>query len=309
MKAVIFFSGLAGLILFGPPVLRHHAKTHDIHVIVHDAKQVHEQVTEDEHFTGQGRCRFEAERHFSVSASDLREMQLRAGSGSLVVTGVEGLGEVRGVARACASSQELLDDLRLTSETDGASLRVETIYPDQNRWDGGNRYARLDLSIEVPYGLAADIQDGSGEATISNLGSLTIQDGSGELTIEGIQGELTVADGSGELKVYGVAGPAFIADGSGELTLADFASDLEVQDSSGEIEIRGIGGSVTLHDSSGEVYVEDVAGFVRVVRDGSGSIDVRAVGGDFIVERDGSGSISHEAVEGLVDIPKKRRDR
>ena len=272
-------------------------------MVVHEAKHVHE------HVVGQNQCQFEAERSFTASASGLRDLWLRAGSGSLVVTGVEGLGEVRGVARACASSQEYLDALRLNTETDGSTLRVETIYPDRKNWNGRNRYARLDLNIEVPAGMAADIQDGSGEVALSNLGSVTIEDGSGELTIEGIQGDLQVADGSGELEIFSVTGRVVVEDGSGELILMDVGSDLEVHDSSGEIEIQGVGGSVTLHDSSGEVEVQGVVGSVRVVGDSSGDIEVNGVGGDFIVERDGSGSISHQGVEGRVDIPKKRKGR
>ena len=303
MKAVIFFSGLAGLILFGPPILRHHSSRHDVHVVVHEAKHVHQ------HVSGQDNCRFEGERSFTASASGIQELWLRAGSGELVVEGVEGLNELRGTARACASSQDLLDGLDLISETDGSTFRVETHHPDMSGWRGGNRYARLDLHVEVPAGMAADIQDGSGGLILRDLGAVMLKDGSGEAGIEGIRGDLNVVDGSGELTISDVTGVVVVEDSSGELLLVDLASDLELRDSSGEIEIRGVGGAVTLFDGSGEIDIRDVFGTVTVVRDGSGEIDVRGVGGDFVVERDGSGSIRYEGVEGRVDVPKKKKGR
>jgi hypothetical protein len=234
---------------------------------------------------------------------------LTAGSGSLEVVGVEGLGEIRAVGRACASQEEFLDDLLLISDMDGSTLVVETHYPDTRNWRGGNRYASLDLRVEVPAGMAAEIQDGSGEASLSNLGSLVVRDGSGGLTIDEILGDLTLEDGSGEVEIHGVSGWVKIKDGSGGIILEGAGSDVQIQDSSGEVEVSGVNGSVTLEDSSGGLTVSDVTGFVRVVGDGSGEIDVNGVGGDFIVERDGSGEIRYEAVGGTVDIPKKKRER
>jgi hypothetical protein len=301
MKAVILLSGLAGLAIFGPPVLKSRAHHAEISVIVHEISY------SQDSWTGQGECRFEAERSLNVPAGSVEGIRLLAGSGSLEVVGVEGLREVQAVGRACASHEDFLNDIQLTSEMAGSILAMETHYPDRRGWRGGKRYARLDLRIEVPAGMAAEIKDGSGEMVVSNLGSLMIEDGSGEVVISGIHGDLTIDDGSGELEIRGVSGFVTIEDGSGEVVLEDAGSNVEIHDSSGELEIRGIDGSLTLYDSSGEVNVQDVTGFVRVVRDSSGDIVVRNVGGDFIVERDGSGGIRFENVEGSVDIPRKKR--
>jgi len=303
MKAVIILSGLAGLAIFGPPVLKSRAHHHEISVIVHDLS--HDQTS----WAGQSECRFETERSLTAPAGAVEELRLRAGSGYLEVVGVEGLREVRAVGRACASHEEFLSDIQLTSEMAGSTLVMETHHPNWSGWSGANRYARLDLRVEVPAGMAADIQDGSGEMTVSDLGSLTVEDGSGGVVITGIQGDLTIDDGSGELEIRGVSGFVAVEDGSGEVVLEDVGSDVEIHDSSGELEIRGIGGSLTLYDSSGEVNVQDVTGSVRVVQDSSGDIVVKNVGGDFIVERDGSGGIRFENVGGSVDIPPKKRGR
>ncbi|MGD2120653.1 MAG: hypothetical protein PVJ76_02865 [Gemmatimonadota bacterium] len=312
MKAVIFFSGLAGLLIFGPPFIKSRTHKHEVSVIVHEAVKTERvaypadaaegQVSWDD----QSQCRFEAERATSVPLGSIRELQLSAGAGSLEVIGVEGLREIQAVGRACASHEEFLEDIRLTAEVDGSTLFMKTHHPEMRGWSSGNRYASLDLRVEVPAGLAAEILDGSGEMTVRDLGSAMIQDGSGEVEIYDIRGDLSVEDGSGELLIQGVAGVVRVEDGSGELVLIDAGSDVEIHDSSGEVAIRGVHGSVTLRDSSGELEIQDVTGSVRVLQDSSGDIAVRGVGGDFIVERDGSGDISHEGVQGSVDIPRKR---
>jgi len=308
MKAVIFFSGLAGLLIFGIPFLNHRSGSHDISVIVHEV--VHPAspgVAAPQ--VGQGDCRYEAERRIDLSATSLEELSLSAGSGSLDVRGVEGLEEIHAVGRACASHEEFLNEIRLTSEIQGSTLLMETHHPDWSGWRSGNRYARLDLRIEVPAGMAADIRDGSGETSLSELGTLSFRDGSGEALVTGIRGDLSIEDGSGELEIRGVSGTVRVEDGSGEVVLEDVGSDVEIRDSSGEVEIQGVGGSLTLYDSSGDLDVEDVAGFVRVVGDSSGDIQVRGVRGDFTVERDGSGDIRYQDVSGSVDIPRKKGRR
>ncbi len=300
MKAVIALSGLAGLIIFGPPVVFHRSHHPDVSVIVREA------VRQSTPAGDQSQCRFEAQRNLTVEATSGDALRLLAGSGSLEVVGVEGLGAMRAVARACASEEAFLDDLRLTSERDGSTLVLETHYPEWGRQSWGNRYARLDLKVEVPAGMAAEIQDGSGEMSVTNLGSLNIDDGSGNVVISRIQGDVWLDDGAGEIEIRDVQGSVGIDDGSGEIGVRSVSGDLVIDDSSGEIAVQGVGGSLTLSDSSGEIDVRDVAMDVRVTRDSSGDIQVAGVGRDFIVERDGSGSIRYTDVEGRIDVPRKK---
>jgi len=284
MKAVIALSGLAGFILFGPPLIHSvhrahsHAKAPEPHEVPHASGEV------------QGQCRYEAQRDLTASIGAGELLRLAAGSGSLEVVGVPGLNQVRASARACASHEEFLEDLRLSSSTEDSGLFIETHYPDfSGRGGGGERYARLDLRVEVPEGMRAEIRDSSGGIVLSGLG------------------DLDLTDSSGEIEATDMLGNVFIDDSSGEITLRDVAGDVEIEDGSGEIDLSGIGGAVTVNDGSGEINAQAVQGTVRVVRDGSGSIEVDGVGGDFIVERDGSGSIHFRNVAGQVDVPKKRR--
>ncbi len=231
-------------------------------------------------------CRFEAEHSAAVNAAGASMLRLLARAGSLVVEGRPGLAEVRVRGQACASDRELLDGIRLIADRSGGAVRIEAEIPEMNGlW--GDTYARLNLTIEVPAGLAADIRDSSGEMEVRGLGALTVDDGSGEMTLEDITGPVTIEDGSGEIR------------------LARIGGDVEIDDNSGRIEVRGVRGSVTLEDGSGSIDVADVTGSVRVVRDGSGSIRVADVRGDFTIERDGSGGVRYSNVGGAVRIAGK----
>ena len=182
MKAVIALSGLAGFVLFGAPLLLAN-KPSRVQVVRVETRAV-ERVQERIQWADQNPCRFEAERSVTVPVASGQTLNLSHGSGALEVVGVPGLGEIRAVGRACASHEDLLDDLQLASEAGGSAVRLEARYPQSSGWSwGNNRYARLDLRVEVPEGMAGEIRDGSGEMMLSGLGALVVEDGSGGLTL------------------------------------------------------------------------------------------------------------------------------
>jgi hypothetical protein len=223
---------------------------------------------------GQSNCRYEADRSAMIRASSGDALRLIARAGSLTIRGVDGLEEVRVRGRACASSEELLEELVLETDRSGSTIRVEVPGIDEGGgwFSTANRYAALHLDIEVPKGMAATIEDGSGDARIEGLGALSVVDGSGDLEISDIDGDVDIDDGSGSVRV------------------SDIEGAIRVDDGSGEIDIRDIDGNVEIDD-------------------GSGSIDVRNVTGDFVVRDDGSGGIDYANVTGRVDVPRRERRR
>jgi len=237
----------------------------------------------------QRECRYEADRSATVRATSSEQLRLIARAGSLRIQGREGLAEIRVKGHACASSRELLDQLQIETERSGSTVRVEVAEIDNDEWRN-NQYARLDLEIEVPARMAADIADGSGESTIIGLGDIVVTDGSGSLHIADVSAA-RVRDGSGEIEIDGVAG------------------DLHIVDGSGGIRVGRVEGSVTIEDGSGGIDIADVGGSIDVPADGSGGIDVRGVRGDLSVARKGSGSIGYRDVQGRVDVPDRDRNR
>jgi hypothetical protein len=213
-------------------------------------------------------CPHKAPREATVEAGGATALRVLAKAGALRVAGEPGLSQVVVRGNACASKAALLGSIRLRAQRIGDVVHVEAELPEGS-WD--NEQAVLDLDIRVPAGLAAEIEDGSGEAEISGLASVRIDDGSGSLRITDVAGEVRVRDGSGEL------------------------------------EVAHAGSVVVEEDGSGSIVVRDVKSSVTVDNDGSGSIEVRDVAGDLTITDSGSGGVQVENVQGRVDVP--RRDR
>lgn len=259
--------------------------------------------------SGSGACAYEARRTASLPASAAELLRVRAGSGELAVQGQEGLDEIRVVARACASRAEYLDGLQVTLDRSGADIILSAHYPERSGPTFGNSYARLDLAVEVPLAMAAEIEDGSGGMELHGTGALRIQDSSGDIRVSDARGEVDVEDSSGDIELISVAGDVTVRDSSGEVRIEAPLGNVHVEDGSGEIELRDVEGDVRIRDGSGSIDAQRVTGSVTVEEDGSGEIEVTDVTGDFTVLRDGSGSISHRGVGGRVDVPVRRGRR
>jgi hypothetical protein len=209
---------------------------------------------------------YTAPRNAVVDAAGARSVEVEAAAGSLRVEGKAGLRQVQITGTARASSQQILNQIKLIAERRVDLVFIKADIPDHDDWNDRNYSAGLDLVIQVPQGINADISDGSGEAKIYNVGSLEVSDGSGELTVEGAAGSVRINDGSGSLKIDNVGG------------------DVTVTDGSGEIDVRNVTGSFIVEsDGSGSISATDVRGSVIVQSDGSGSIAVIKIGKDFRV--------------------------
>lgn len=233
----------------------------------------------------QDRCEVRRDVDQQIDAAGLDGVLIDAAAGSLEVVGSDaGVVRVRGVL--CASDEELAAASRLLVERRRDAAWIEADLAESHGWPGG--YARMDLVVEMPRALAADIRDGSGGIVVRGIAGARIDDGSGGIELSDIGGAVVIDDGSGEIRVDGVG-------------------DIEVDDGSGSIDIRSVRGSVLVtEDGSGWMEIRDVTGDVLIEEDGSGSITVIGVGGDLTVADDGSGSISHRDVQGRVSIPDGR---
>ena len=216
-------------------------------------------------------CTHTAERSARLDAAGASRVEIDTGAGGLVVRGVDGAAELSVEGTACAYSESVLEDVRLTAVRRGDVLRVATEFPDRLRGP-----ARLDLEIELPATLPVYVDDGSGPVEISGVAELEIEDGSGPLVVSDVAGRVRIDDGSGEVEVSRVGGEVRIEDGSGPIRVLGVGGDVVIEDDgSGEIEIRGVDGNVIVEeDGSGSISVRDVRGDFELLRDGSGSVDV-----------------------------------
>lgn len=250
-------------------------------------------------------CRFEAEHSAVVDAVGARLLDVVARAGELRIEGRSDLTEVRVTARACASHERLLDEIRLAAERRGDSVHVEALMPEGGGGLFRQQVARLDIEIEAPAGITADVDDTSGSLELRALGELRLNDSSGGVVVVGIAGPARIIDSSGALHIEDVAGALSIDDSSGAIHVARVDGDVDIEDSSGEIVVREVTGAVELADSSGGIEVTQIGGSVTVRADSSGSIHIRDVGGDFVLMHDSSGGVVVQDVRGTVSLPDR----
>lgn len=269
-------------------------------------------------------CAYEAERIVEGAMDAINHVIVRAGGGELVIEGESGRRSVLATGIACAPREKQLEQLQVRISREGDSLVVATEIPEGfNPLNWFRSDGWLHLTVKVPAGIAIDVEDSSGSAKISRVGSARITDSSGDLHIENIKGSVTIGDGSGQITVRDIQGPLRLADGSGDVAIAEITGDIIVaNDGSGEIKIADVQGSVTIgddgagditiervsgsvkieEDAAGDIFVSSIKNDVSILRDRSGEIEVAAVDGDFTVEDPGSGAVRHQGVGGSIRL-------
>jgi hypothetical protein len=257
-------------------------------------------------------CAFRADRSLDIDPKGLSLLKLDTGAGDLVVEGVAGLSKIELRGKACASSQELLDNTQFTQQVEGATAMAATKIPDLgDNWSlfGAGTYAYIDVHVRMPSGVKLDLRDSSGDLEVSGLtNGLDLKDSSGDIKLRDIVGAVNVTDTSGDIEVKGIGGDfTVLSDSSGDINVDDVKGSAVVQeDSSGDITLRHVGGDARVdRDSSGDITFEDVGRDAVVGADGSGDITADGVKGNFSVgaKSGSSGEIHHRNVGGKVTLP------
>jgi hypothetical protein len=228
-------------------------------------------------------CRYSVRHRSNLDASGATKVEILTGAGNLTVKPVTG-GALIAEGKACASSQELLDQVQLRTQRQGDVLRVYAQMPGDMQ-GMGLFYATLDLVVSVPGDLPVDITDSSGEMTVDRVRLERIRDTSGDIVARNVRGDFAVEDSSGDLRIE------------------DAEGKLNISDSSGDIVVKGAAGVHVIVDSSGDIDIERISGDVRIDRDSSGDIRIAGVGGDVEVLADGSGKVRVSDTKGTVHVP------
>ena len=250
-------------------------------------------------------CKHNTHRTANSAGPDIKRVVVEAGAGDLTVRGGDSR-DVKVEGKACASSDELLQDIKLEIRREGDTVYVRTVLPEiSGLVIGFARYAYLDVTVEVPKTASLKLDDSSGDMRVSDVQGASITDSSGDQTLEHIAGDLDVADSSGEIRITDVSGGLRLRDSSGDVDVNGVQGDVVVTvDSSGDLDISHVTGGVhILSDSSGDIEITDVKRDVTIDDDSSGGIAVRDVGGNFTVGSDGSGGIHYDRVAGTVHVP------
>lgn len=195
------------------------------------------------------------QRELSLDAQDLQELVAETGAGSLEIIGVEGLTQIKLVADIYSN-----DDSKviLTLEKKANKAKLKADFESHSSFSNYSPY--IDLKLQVPAGLALDIDDGSGAMFINKMtADIKVKDGSGELVIHG-GNNVSIDDGSGAIEVSQVNGNLAIVDGSGEIEVANVQSTVTINDGSGDINVVNTKGLTILSAGSGDVNFDKIDG-------------------------------------------------
>jgi hypothetical protein len=233
-------------------------------------------------------CKYEKAIDVTLDLAGSELLSVAAAAGDLTITGRAGSAEAKVRGKVCVSEEEWLSETEVVTEG-GRNASIAVSLPDTSGWGlVFNRYAYVDLDIEVPADLALDIRDSSGDVEVHGTGPVAIHDSSGDLELADVNGGTVLKDSSGDIELQRIGGDVTVR-----------------QDSSGDIHGRDVRGSVLIeHDSSGDIRFEQVSGDYVVERDSSGDIAADTIGGAFRVLQDGSGEVRHTDVAGEVEVPR-----
>ncbi|MEV0620880.1 DUF4097 family beta strand repeat-containing protein [Nonomuraea sp. NPDC050404] len=140
-------------------------------------------------------------------------LRLETGSGDTVIT------ETDGAAVRVVETLHWRGDNKPKPEHPVRNQTLSLAYECQSDWGS----CSVNYKIEVPKGLAVDVDSGSGDLTLRDLsGSLNVQMGSGDVDSAGLAGKkVSVYAGSGNVELKYVSAPedARVETGSGDITL------------------------------------------------------------------------------------------
>ncbi|MFG6190812.1 DUF4097 family beta strand repeat-containing protein [Nonomuraea sp. JJY05] len=161
------------------------------------------------------------------------KLQVKSGAGETVVTGTDG-----GSIRVTETLRWRGDDKpKPEHSVEGGALLMSYDCPSNM----GS--CSVDYKIEIPKGLAVDLDSGSGDVTLRGLaGELNVRVGSGDMDAADLAGKKVVAEaGSGNVELKYTAAPdsAELQAGSGDIVLRvpDGAYDVKSQVGSGDINV------------------------------------------------------------------------
>lgn len=216
------------------------------------------------------------QRELVLESQDIEELIAETGAGSLEIIGVEGLTQIKLVADIY-SNKASTDDSKviLTLEKKANKAKLKAGF-EQESFNNYSPY--IDLKLQVPAGLALDIDDGSGAILINKMtADIKVKDGSGELVIHG-GNNVSIDDGSGAIEVIQLNGNLAITDGSGAITVTDIKGNITIDDGSGEIAVANVQNTVSITDGSGDINVINTKG-LSILAAGSGDVTFDKIDG------------------------------
>jgi hypothetical protein len=205
------------------------------------------------------------------------EIVLAGGSGNVTVTTAAAATETK-IKRIIRTDDA--GDPQTSYKLDGTVLTLDT--------SCGHR-CNVSYEIVAPAGVGVRGKLGSGEVTLTDIGTAEVQVGSGDAVVDGASGAVSLKSGSGDIMATDLRAETTLVTGSGSVTA------------------NGISGGkpVRVQTGSGEITVELSQVAPVTARAGSGEIVLQVPDGAYHLKTH-SNSDDDVAVIGLVDDPTSK---
>lgn len=222
------------------------------------------------------------------------EIVLAGGSGNVTVS-TAAIAETR-IKRVIRTGSA--DDPQDSYRLDGTVLSIDTRCGQQ---------CNVSYEIQAPVGVRVHGKLGSGDISLTEVGSADVTVGSGNAEVDRASGAVSVKSGSGDITVNDLNGAVTLVAGSGNIEARALAGGaaVRVQASSGDVDVElAAAGPVTARTGSGNVELQVPDGAYQVkTHTGSGDAELIGVANDpnaknLLDVQTGSGDVTITAVPG-----------
>ena len=172
--------------------------------------------------------------------------------------------------RTSEEARSLLGSLQVRATPTGQDVIVEPVVDPEGR----RMRFRVDMTVEVPEGIGAEVDVKSGD-----------------VHVEGLTADLEARIASGDLIVGKHRGSVRATVKSGDVKVTE-AESLEVQVASGDVNAGRVTGSAQVRVASGDVSLEEVRGAVQAL----------VQSGDLTFTANGSDAVNGKVLSGDVEV-------
>lgn len=175
-----------------------------------------------------------------------------------------------------ASSNDVLEDLKLSFAQSGPNVTVKADYKQANSWfNFSSSKLKLRFVVTVPKQYNVALETGGGSIQVDDLkGEARAETSGGSLKFGSIEGKVWGRTSGGSVTLERSSGPADLETSGGSIKIGEVTGAVDANTSGGSITIRKALGQVRAETSGGAIKIEEVAGPIQAHTSG-GPIEAR----------------------------------
>jgi hypothetical protein len=181
-----------------------------------------------------------------------------------------------------AEARAFADQVKVTAEVSGTSLRVSTNRDALERYDAARVGFETHLELTVPPETAVTIRNEHGAVDVADVAAADVWGSFEPIRLARVGGPAVVKGQHGEVWISGVQGALSLTSRHGSVEIEDVAQTASIDAAHGSVTVRRTG-ALTVENQHGEVNVEAVRGNLEV-RAQHARVQARQVTGDALIE-------------------------